>query len=239
MSDKDLEHTIERLFELLTAGDRAGARTYTDQARSDGISSRELAADVFWPTYERIDRLFRSDQLSVVAHRMATRLLRVLVDQNAAYMHIPDAKTHSILAFCGPNEADEIGAQIAVDLLETEGFGVTFGGGGVPRDEVMDQLHTRRPDFLLTFCSAPGDLPMIREMIDSIRAINACPTTRFAVGGGVFNRAEGLAEEIGADLWATDPVELVMALIDDTGRQMSTQQNPAATKQATQRRKAA
>ncbi len=239
MSDKDLERTIETLFELLTAGDRAGARTYTDQARAEGISSRELAADVFWPTYERIDRLFRADQLSVVAHRMATRLLRVLVDQNAAHMHIPTTMTHSILAFCGPNEADEIGAQIAVDLLETEGFSVTFGGGGVPRDEVMDQLHTRRPDFLLTFCSAPADLPMIREMIDSIRAINACPNTRFAVGGGVFNRAEGLAEEIGADIWASDPIELVMALIDDTGRQMSTQERAAGTKQTSQRRKAA
>ncbi len=239
MAHKDLESTIERLFELLTAGDRSGARAAMEEARHDGISSRELAADVFWPTYERIDRLFRADQLSVVAHRMATRLLRVLVDQNAAHMHAPKAKTHSVLAFCGPNEADEIGAQIAVDLLETEGFEVTFGGGGVPRDEILGQMHSRRPDFLLTFCSAPADLPAIRQMIDSIRSINACPDTRFAVGGGVFNRAEGLAEEIGADVWANDPIELVMAMIDETGSSMSTQR--AIEKQATSRsrRKAA
>ena len=33
--------------------------------------------------------------------------------------------------------------------------------------------------------------------------------------GAVFNRAEGLAEEIGADLWASHPLELVDAMIDD------------------------
>ncbi len=227
MSQKDLETTIDGLFNLLITGDRAAAKTCIETARREGISSRELAADVFWPTYERIDRLFRNDQMSVVAHRMATRLLRVLVDQNAAQMHGTRPATHSVLAFCGPSESDEIGAQIAVDLLETEGFRVTFGGGGVPRDEVLAQLHERRPDYLLTFCSAPGDLPAIRQTIDTIRAINASPSTRFVVGGGVFNRAEGLAEEIGADLWANDPIELVMALIDEVSESMTTRRAAA------------
>lgn len=239
MPDKDLETTIERFFELLTAGDRSAARTFMEQTRFSGVSSRELAADVFWPTYERIDRLFRNDQLSVVTHRMATRLLRVLVDQNAAHMHRPDRTTHTVLAFCGPSEADEIGAQIAVDLLETEGFEIIFGGGGVPKDEILAQLHDRRPDFLLSFCTAPGDLPAIREMIDTIREINACPNTRFAVGGGVFNRAEGLAEEIGADVWASDPIELVVALLDATGRRIQTRQQTTAANQAKTRRRAA
>lgn len=218
MPMQDLDQTIERLFELLISGDRNAARQFIDNTRASGISSRELASSVFWPTYERIDRLFRHDQITVVSHRLATRLLRVLVDQNSAHMHLPEPTQRSVLAFCGPDESDEIGAQIAVDLLETEGFRVTFGGGGVPRDEILGQVHERRPDVLLMFCSAPGDLPAIRGIIDSIREISACPNTQFAVGGGVFNRAEGLAEEIGADLWASDPIELAMTLIMDSGR---------------------
>jgi hypothetical protein len=35
---------------------------------------------------------------------------------------------------------------------------------------------------------------------------------QIVVGGGVFNRAEGLAEEIGADAWASSPTELVECL---------------------------
>lgn len=35
---------------------------------------------------------------------------------------------------------------------------------------------------------------------------------QIVVGGGIFNRAPGLAEEIGADLWATSPRELLSVL---------------------------
>ena len=34
---------------------------------------------------------------------------------------------------------------------------------------------------------------------------------QIVVGGGIFNRAAGLAEEIGADLWATGPDDLARA----------------------------
>ena len=53
---------------------------------------------------------------------------------------------------------------------------------------------------------------MIRQMIDHIRSINAHPEMQIVVGGGIFNRAPGLAEEIGADLWATDPTDLLEQL---------------------------
>ena len=38
------------------------------------------------------------------------------------------------------------------------------------------------------------------------------PGLKIAFGGGVFARAPGLAEEMGADLWADDPFELIRVL---------------------------
>ncbi|MEX0741394.1 MAG: hypothetical protein WD079_01270, partial [Phycisphaeraceae bacterium] len=63
------------------------------------------------------------------------------------------------------------------------------------------------------FGSTPADLPFIRQLIDQLHDLGVCPNTQVAVGGGVFNRAEGLSEEIGADLWGRTPTELV-ALLD-------------------------
>jgi hypothetical protein len=54
--------------------------------------------------------------------------------------------------------------------------------------------------------------------IDTLHEIGACPTLQIAVGAGVFNRAEGLAEEIGADLWASNPLELAERLVDEPRR---------------------
>ncbi|MEO0482879.1 MAG: cobalamin-dependent protein [Planctomycetota bacterium] len=204
---------IERLFEALINGDRPASRSLVQEFRDSGLQADDVLSEVFWPTYEMIERLFRQDQLSNLSYRLATRLLRVLVDRTAGQLVRRPALGRTIFAVCGPTEADELSAQIAVDLLEARGFDPVFAGGGVATDEILAQVHEARPDVLLVFAAAPGDLPATREVIDKLREINATPDTQVVVGGGVFNRAEGLAEEIGADLWASDPLELVEVMV--------------------------
>jgi methanogenic corrinoid protein MtbC1 len=206
-----------RLFEALIDGDRRSARSLVQSQFDAGASAETVYVDLFWPTYEMIERLHRSDQLSTLHHNVGTRLLRVLVDQ-ASRDFLDTAGVgagRTVLALCGPSEQSELGAQMAVDLLESHRFEVCFAGGGVANDEILGRIHETQPDVLLWFSSEPSDLPGVREMIDRLHEIGACPEIQIAVGGGVFARAEGLAEEIGADLWADHPLELVDTLITD------------------------
>lgn len=212
------EILTERLFEALIAGDRTAARELIGQQVNAGVSNEILLTDLFWPAYEMIEKLHREDQISNLAHNMATRLMRVLVDQcSRELIAASDAPPlgRTVFACCGPSEGSELGGQMAVDLLEAAGFEVRFAGGGLPIDEVQAIVHRTKPNALLMFCSEPEDLPNIRVLIDSLHEIGACPHTQIIVGGGVFNRAEGLAEEIGADLWAAHPLELVDRMIDE------------------------
>jgi len=203
---------VERLFEALITGDRPGSRRVVDDAAGRGATPEQLVSEVFWPTYEIVQRAHREDRLTTLAHHLATRLLRVLVDQAAANFTAQQTNAKTIFAVCGPTDADELAAQMAIDLLEAQGYAVAFAGGGIARDEILEQVQERRPDVLLLFASAPCDLPNIRALVDTMHEIGACRETQIAVGGGVFNRADGLAEEIGADVWATSPTDLVAAL---------------------------
>lgn len=224
------QQSIERFFETLTTGNRQRARALIEEAAASGWTAQQLIADLFWPTYELIDRLHREDQLTTLAHHTATRLLRVLVDQNSARLERAQPTGRRVMAFCGPAEADEMGAQMAVDLLESQGFDVTFAGGGIAADEILSQVNERRPDVVLMFASGPADLPGIRALIDTVRQVGACPDVQFAVGAGVFNRAEGLAEEIGADLWASTPLEMVEVLVAEPARRAPADQRTVGKK---------
>lgn len=224
------QRIVEILFEALVAGDRPGARAVLAECFDLGQTPRTVLMEVLWPAYELVERLYRADHMTVLSHRMATRLLRVMVDQVARDLPMSARNGRSVLAACGPTDADELGAQIAVDILESAGFRVSFAGGGVPSDEIMSQVHQSHPDVLLLFASAPGDLPEIRAMIDQMREIGASHGTQVAVGGGVFNRAEGLAEEIGADLWASDPADLVEMLLAEPARRAIAEQRTVGRK---------
>ncbi len=208
------EILVERLFEALVNGDRGQARSIVEEAIAGGAGPALVLTNLFWPTHELIDRMHRADQLSRIGYHLSTRMLRVLIDQTAARLPRQVANGKTVFACCGTAEGEELGAQIAVDMLEASGFRVTFGGGGIPADEILAHVQESQPSYLVMFCSAAADLPGVRQLVDQLREISACKKTQIAVGGGVFNRAEGLADEIGAKLHAGSPLELVQLLIN-------------------------
>ena len=64
---------------------------------------------LFWPSHQQIEKLYKADQLTRMSHHMAVRLLRQLIDQNAAMLTFDYSKGKNVLAFCGPSENEELG----------------------------------------------------------------------------------------------------------------------------------
>jgi len=60
-----------------------------------------------------------------------------------------------------------------------------------------------RPDILLIFGTTPAGVPGVRRLIDLIREVGSNPTMNIMISGGVFNRADGLWQEVNADLFAS------------------------------------
>ena len=208
------EIAIDRLFQAAVGGNRHAARQVVDEAGTAGLTAEQLAHDVYWPVLESINDMFRKDQLTTLAHHYATRLVRSLLDQAQAGYTQQARRNRKVLLFSGQAEADELAGLLVADLLEADGYEVYFAGGGIANDEILGEVGSHRPDTLLMFASGPQDAPNIRQLIDHIRGVAACPNMQIVVGGGIFNRAEGLAEEIGADLWAKTPRELLNKLHD-------------------------
>lgn len=208
----DNEILIERMFQALTAGDRVQARGIVNEITAEGVRAEQLVTDVYWPTLDLIQSYFRKDQLSMLGHHFATRLLRSLADQ--AQMHFEQQAPNGlkILAACGGTEPDELASSMAVDLIEAGGYEISFAGGGVPMDEIRQRIGDEQPNILLLFSAAAKDLPAIRALVDHLHETGVCPELQIVVGGGVFSRAVGLAEEVGADLFIPELGELVSTM---------------------------
>lgn len=224
------EVLMERLFQALICGDRASARNIVNETIEMGVPAEELLSEIFGPTLNLVQKLFRADQLSALSHHFATRLMRSLADQAQVRLTMRPSNGRRILVACGGTEQDELAASMAVDLIEAGGFEVAFAGGGVPFDEIMARVGEDRPDILLLFSSAAKDLPEIRRIIDELHEVNVCPEMQIVVGGGVYGRAEGLAEEIGADLYVPDLRELVCLLVEQKTKRARSDQRTVGRK---------
>ena len=210
--------------ESLLAGDRTLCRKIIDLALSSGMTPYELINDLIWPTMETLQQLYREDRVTLGNMNMATRLNRAVTDQLTGRIERKAANNKKLLIFCGNAEPEELGGQICADLFECDGWNVRFAGGGVPDDEVLKFIGDFRPELLVMFGTLPSGVPAVRKLIDYLRDVNSCPEMQVMCCGGIYKRAEGLAEEIGADLYAADAREAVGVANGDPARRATVDQ---------------
>ena len=205
---------FKQYLEHLFLGKRAEARGVVMGAQDRGVSACRLLKGVIWPAMEQVDKLFRDNHISRVVEHMATRINRSVADQLQPYLARKPKSGKRMIVVCGKRETEELGAQITADLFEAEGWNVWLLGTGVPNDEVLQLVAAVQPDVLTIYGAGPGDVPAVRKLIELNQEVGSCDGMQIMVVGGVFNRAEGLAEEVGADLSAGN-IQKALRAVDE------------------------
>ncbi len=221
---------LERFFTALISGQRNEARSLIGEAMKKKKKALWVYDELFWPTLEHIQKLHRADQLSKLAYHYAIRLLQSLIHQMQPQLDTAKPLGRTALLVCGQEFSEELAAQMACDLLEAQGYEIFFAGGGIANDEIVNELGQMNADILIVFGAVPQTVPMTRLLIDHLHSIGVCPKLQIVIGGGVFNRADGLAEEIGADLWAKSPLDLVRVMARQPSRRMTADQRTVGGK---------
>lgn len=227
---------LERFYTCLISGDRPGARAVMDEVFQADCPATTIASNLIWPTLDTLQTMRRNDQITKLSYNYATRLMRSITDQLQLRYEPRDSRNVTCLVVCGAEESEELAGQLASDLLEADGYQVYFTGGGISNDEIVAQLGELEIDKLIIFGAIPPTVPQTRVLIDYLHDIGSCPDLQIIVGGGIFNRADGLAEEIGADLWANDPIELVQKISAAPDRRMSGDQRTVGRRRAQEKR---
>ena len=222
---KPVTNSLSQLYlEPLLSGDRNACRACIDQALARGVKEYDLLVKLVWPTMELIQTLYREDRISQSTLNLATRLNRTISTQLAAKLPRAASNGRKVTIFCGNDEPEELGGQLCADLFESGGWTVRFGGGGVPNDEVLKMIGDQRPDLLIMYGTLPSAVPAVRKLIDYLREVNSCPEMQVMCCGGIYKRAEGLAEEIGADLYAPDAQTAVEIANENPSKRASFEQ---------------
>jgi len=209
------DFVLERYLATLLKGDRKACRAVIEETLQTGMPANSVYVDIIWPIMVEIEHLSRADRITSTQEHLATRINRTIVDQLQNKLPRRPRKNKKIIVCCSQAELQELGAQIIADLFESDGWEVKFLGGGLTNDDILSFINEYAADVLLIYGTTPKQAPDIRRLIDTIRDINAWPDMRIMVSGGLFNRAEGLWEEIGADLFAATALEALQIASKD------------------------
>ena len=208
---KELTMSIAELFkqylEHLFSGKRSEARELVLAAQDRGMPASQLLRCIIWPAMDQVEKLYRNHQINRIMEHMATRINRMIADILHNLLARKPKSGKRMVVACGEGEMEELGAQITADLFEATGWSVWFIGSGVPNDEMIQFLGKLRPEILCLYGAQPSSVPQIRCLIEQIHEMGHFQDMQVLVSGGVFARAQGLCEEIKADLFASDVTE--------------------------------
>ena len=210
------EDVLARYLEALLQGDRKRCRSVIEETLQSGVPANSVYLHLIWPVMGEIERLQRTDRITSVQEHLATRINRTIVDQLQNKLPRRPLKHKKAAVCCAHDELQELGAQMIADLFESDGWQVRFLGGGLSNDDVFAFINEYAPDVLLVYGTTPKQAPDVRRLIDRVRTVNAWPDMRIVVSGGLFNRAEGLWEEIGADGYAATAADVLQVAADES-----------------------
>jgi len=203
------KYLLERYLSRLLKGDRAGCRAIIEETLRSGMPANTVYMDVIWPIMLEVDRLYRHDIIDSAQEAFATRINRTIVDQLQNKLPRKAERSQKIVVCSTSSEQGELGAQMITDLFESDGWEARFLGHSVNNDDILSFVHQWRPDILLLYGVTAKETPAVRSLIDKIKSVNACPDMKVMLSGGIFDRAGGLWEEIGADMYASTAAEAV------------------------------
>jgi methanogenic corrinoid protein MtbC1 len=207
---------LQRYLEALLTGDRKQCRSVIEEIlHHNSASIAGVYSDVIWPIMMEIDTLYRTERITSAQEHLANHINRTIVDQLQNKLPRQPQTGKKVVVCSSLRETSELGGQIIADMFESAGWDVKFLGGGLSNDDILTYIHQFCPDVLIIYGTEPNETPEIRGIIDRIREINAWPDMKIMLSGGIFGRAEGLWEEIGADLFAENATEAVQIASDE------------------------
>ncbi len=232
------EPFLIRYLQPLLAGRRAECFDLITSALRSGSSAEQLICDVVWPAMAQVERLFRDDRINTATEHLASRINRTVADQLQAHLPRANSNGRRVVITCADGPHEELGAQMVADLFQADGWEVYFVGGGVPDDEILAMVGQLRPHVLLIFGAHPEAVPNTRALVERIREVGTCPTMNIVVIGGIFNRAEGLWREVGADAFS-DSLRGVLTTANTLGPRVPNTPRVGVVKKRRRRRKSA
>jgi methanogenic corrinoid protein MtbC1 len=183
--------------------DREAAINKVLKEISSGLTVGNLFNHVIYPVQQEVGRLWQGNEITVLQEHYCTAATELLVARVRSRL-VAGTRDVRALALCPEEEQHCLAMRMFADLLETDGWKVTYIGTNVPTNDVLKYVKTNAPDLLALSAATPLSLKKARELIAAIRRISPKNTPWILVGGSALNSDPNLWKTLGADAFSPD-----------------------------------
>jgi methanogenic corrinoid protein MtbC1 len=189
---------------LLLHGDHRGCLKLVEQSIRTEEDLRNFYEHIAKYALYTVGTLWERNEVTVADEHLATAIIgRISSYLYSRFVGTPQTKGTAIVSAV-PNEYHEVGARMVADILELDGWDVTYLGANTPLEELVKLLKRKQPFMLALSVATAFNLEKARLVVASVKNDPNLAGMRILVGGLAFNSAPRLWREFGADGYAAN-----------------------------------
>lgn len=196
--------TRAELTDDLARGDQLAALSLAQRFVADPPTLRDLYTEAVTPAMYEIGRRWETGELSVAEEHRASEITSRIVDIcYPALTQFRHTKGRALVT-AAPGEQHSLGARIVADLLEADGWGVTYIGASAPAEDIVRLAGSLQPHLIGISVAIPSNLPQLAQLIRDLRRLPDPREARVMVGGWLQVLDPDLWRLLGADAGGVD-----------------------------------
>jgi methanogenic corrinoid protein MtbC1 len=195
---------------LLLHGDHTGCLKLVEQSIASPDELRHFYEHVVKQALYTVGTLWERNEISVAEEHLATAIVaRVTSHLYGRFVGTPQTRGRAVVS-AAPNEYHEVGARMVADMLELDGWDVTYLGANIPVEELLKLLRQKQPFLLALSVATAFNLENARDTIAAVRGVPEFSTMRILAGGLAFSSVPRLGREFGADGYAATLADAIL-----------------------------
>ncbi len=175
----------------LLKGDKAKCTQIVEDLISQKVEIKEIYVDLFQRSMYHVGKMWEQGQLSIADEHIGTEITKSLMNKYASRITSNKKVGKTALITCVDKEFHEIGARMAADVFELNGWDTYFLGASMPTREILKFIEVKKPDIVGLSFNFYMNIMRLLEVIDHIK--KNYPAQKIIVGGqGVSQEKENL-----------------------------------------------
>lgn len=165
----------------LLQGDKEKCVQIVEDLLSKKVDIKDIYVDLFQRSMYHVGKMWEQGRLSIADEHLGTEITKSLMNKYVPKA-VPHVKTNkTVLVSCVDKEYHELGARMAADVFELNGWHTYFLGACTPTREILKFIEVKKPDVVGLSFNFYMNLLRLYEVIDHIQ--KNFPKQQIIIGG--------------------------------------------------------
>ena len=169
----------------LLQGDKEKCISIVEKLITEKTDIKDIYVALLQRSLYHVGKMWEQGQLSIADEHMGTEITKCLMNKYADKITANKKVGKTALITCVDKEFHEIGARMAADVFELNGWNTYFLGASTPTREIVKFIEIKKPDVVGLSFNFYMNLLRLFEVIDHIR--KNYPDQKIIIGGQGIN----------------------------------------------------